>query len=249
MISFNSKPVILTILENEDYQKLMGDIDALFIVYQCSGSKKINSPLPKNHQIVYDVTPNIRPDILLSQNKINQYGIFRDMAKKYGAPIISLYHNIASPKDVDRTFAARSTEDVFLSNDHAAAWGVSKPYIIPPTTNKSIAKISEPLVYSNKDASFNCIYKVLDNMANGSCIISPAIYELNNVINHGYNGFLYKKENPEKEKEIFYKLGKNDDLIMEFGANAQKTITEEFSKSSFTEKWNTLIKKHTNKDN
>lgn len=248
MISFNTKPVILTILENHDYQELMGDIDALFIVYRCAGSKSINRPLPKNHQIVYDITPNIRPDILLSQNKINQYGIFKEMQKKYGAPIISLYHNIVSPKDVDRTFLAKSDEDVFLSKDHAAAWGVSNPCIIPPTTNKSLGQIHEPFIYLNKDFSFNSFYTILNLMADGYCIISPAVYEINNIIKHGYNGLLYKKENPEKEKDILSRLGKNDDLIMEFGANAQKTISDKFSKSLFTEKWNTLIKKHTNKE-
>lgn len=248
MISFNTKPVILTILEEYNYQKLMGDIDALFIVYKCAGSKNIPGPLPKNHQIVYDITPNIRPDILLSQNKVNQYGIFRDMQKKYGAPIISLYHNIGSLKDVDRTFLAKSDDDVFFSKDHGAAWGISNPCVILPTTNNPLRRIQEPFIYTNKDLSFSSFYNILNLMADGYCVVSPAVYELNNIIKHGYNGFLYKKENPEKEKEIFQKLGGNDDLIMELASNAQKTISEKFSKSLFTEKWNTLIKKHTNKE-
>jgi glycosyltransferase involved in cell wall biosynthesis len=244
MISLNPKPVILTIFESYEYQILMGDIDAVFMVYQCNGSKKITRALPSNHQVIYDVTPNIRPDILLSQNKINQYGIFTGLAKKYNKPLISLYHNLPAPKDADRVFGAKSNDDVFLSDDHAKGWGFKEATIIPPTTNRIITKISEPLLHINKSDSFSCLYNTLDYMAAGNCIISPAIYELNNIIKHGYNGFLYKKENPEKEKEIIQKLTYNDDLIMEMGANSQKTISERFSKLAFTDSWNSLIRKY-----
>lgn len=244
MISLNSKPVILTIFESYEYQILMGDIDATVLVYQCNGSKKISGALPSNHQVIYDVTPNIRPDILLSQNKINQYGIFSGLANKYNKPLISLYHNLPAIKDIDRLAGAKSNEDVFLSDDHAKGWWCMSPTIIPPTTNRIITKISEPLLYVNRSDSFDCLYKTLDNMAAGNCIISPVIYEINNIIKHGYNGFLYKKENPEKEKEIIQKLTYNDDLIMEMGSNSQKTINERFSKSAFTDSWNSLIRKY-----
>jgi len=245
MISLNSKPVILTIFESYEYQILMGEIDATIVVYQCNGSKKISGALPSNHQVVYDVTPNIRPDILLSQNKINQYGIFRGLAQKYNKPVISLYHSLPNPKDVDRTFEAKSDLDIFLSDDHAKAWGCVSPTIIPPSTNRSITKISEPLLHINRSDSFGCLYKTLDHMAAGNCIISPAIYEINNIVKHGYSGFLYKKENPEKEKEILQKLAGNDDLIMEMGANGQKVINERFSKEMFIGSWNNLIRKYT----
>jgi glycosyltransferase involved in cell wall biosynthesis len=244
MISLNSKPVILTILEDINYQKLMGDIDALFIVYRCSGSKEINGALPENHQVIYDLTPNIRPDILLSQNKINQYGIFNKLANKYSRPIFSLYHGLPKPKDIDRTFLAKSDENIFLSKDHADGWGINNPTIIPPTTNRRITKLSEPSVYINRSESFTCFYEMLDKMASGDCVISPAVYEVNNIVKHGYNGFLYKRDTPEKEKEIIQKLGKNDELIMEFGANSQKLISEKFSKEKFTNNWNSLISKY-----
>ena len=242
MISLNSKPVILTILEDGNYQKLMGDIDALFIVYRCSGSKEINGALPENHQVIHDLTPNIRPDIVLSQNKINQYGIFSKLANKYNCPLFSLYHGLPKPKDVDRTFLAKSTENIVLSNDHAMGWGVSDYTIIPPTTNRRITKISEPTVYINRSESFNCFYEMLDKMAAGNCVVSPSVYEVNNIVKHGYNGFLYKRDT--SEKEIVQKLGKNDELIMEFGANSQKLISEKFSKEKFTNNWNSLINKH-----
>lgn len=244
MISLNKVPVVLTIIENENYQSLLGNVDAIFYVYRCGGSKKINSAPPANHRIINDLTPNIRPDILLSQNKISHYGIFKNLREKYGVPLLSLYHNLPTPKDVDRTISSLSDEDIFFSSDHSSAWGKNNAIIIPPCPLRKITKISEPLIYVNKDTSFDSMYSVLNYMAAGNCIISPAIYEINNIVKHGYSGFLYKKDNPEKQKEILNQLGKNDDLIIEMGANGQKRVTELFSHDKFTENWNNLIRKY-----
>lgn len=241
MKSFNKRPVIVTLLENESYQKLMGDIDADFIIYQCHGALKIKEKLPNNHMVVNDLTPNIRPDILLSQNKLAHYKILRDLSIKYKRPLFSLYHGVPGSNDLERTFGYTSDVDIFLSNDHANIWECENPTIIPPaanSTNKSFG------IFTNKYTDFDSLYDVLNQMAKGMCVISPNVYEINNIIKQGYNGFLFDKNDPFGAKNIINRIINNEDLIKEIGLNAIKTIQEKYSKTQFTNNWNKLIETH-----
>jgi len=97
--TFNQKPVILTIFKNLEYQVKLGNVDATFIIYACNGSKKVNRKLPDNHMILHDLTPDIRPDIILSQNKKAYYGILKALSEKYNKPLFSLYHETSGGKN------------------------------------------------------------------------------------------------------------------------------------------------------
>lgn len=238
-----TKPIVLTIFEEYNYQRLMGDIDATFIVYNCRGSKPITGALPKNHYIINDLTPDIRPDILLSQNQINQYNILQKMQTDFMCPIISLWHNLPkNEKEVHYAVNNKNNTNIFMSADHAKAWQVSMDYtIIEPCPYRNITKITEPLIYVNKNTTFNGVFDVLDQMAIGACVISPAVFEINNVIKQAHSGFLYHKDDYNKEKELIKKISTNDDLVMEVGYNAQIVVKEKFSKQNFTKKWNDII--------
>lgn len=83
-------------------------------------------------------------------------------------------------------------------------------------------------------------------MSNGNCVVSKPDLEVRNIINNGYNGFLYL--DPKDEKSIVERLLKNKDLITEVGKNAIKTIDNKYSNEDFIKNWNSLIYHYYNKE-
>lgn len=241
MKTFNQKPVILTIFENLEYQVRLGDVDATFIIYACNGSKKVNRKLPDNHMILHDLTPDIRPDIILSQNKKAHYGILKALSEKYNKPLFSLYHETPIRGDLDKLFGTYSEVDIFLSRDHSNSWECIDPTIIEPC---GLEGKPQQKLYINRSYDFNCIYPILDSMASCACVVSPNVYEVNNIVKHMYNGVLYNKNYPEQEGEVVKKLLANEELLNILRQNSRRIIVENFSHASFTNKWNLLIKEY-----
>lgn len=244
----NSRPLILTMFASEEYQLLLSKVNADFIIYNCLGAQKITCKLPDNHIVVRDITPNIRPDIFLSQNKLYHYKILRELANKHRKPLVSVYTNIPQKNDLMMTRGFFSEANVFMSSDHAASWQSDRPtFIIPPCPVSEVGN-KKPELYINKSSDFNSVYKILEAMARGACVISPANFEINNIITQSYDGFLYNSRDPNGEKNLLAKIVKNEELVIEVGKNAQKTIREKFSIGNFVNNWNNLISEKMNEN-
>lgn len=239
MKSFNDRPVIVTLFENANYQMLMGDINADFIIYDCHGANKVNCKLPANHRIVNDLTPDIRPDILLSQNKMRHHKILADLAKRFNRPLFSLVHGIPEKSDLEYGHMIKSDVEIYYSDDHARLWEAEEYisiHICPlPNIKPDIG------LYVNSENTFDSVFPVINAMAAGMCIVSPAVYEVNNIIFQGHSGFLYSRSKPNEKEILLRQIINNSDLIQEVGKNASERVFTLFSRQQFTDNWNALI--------
>lgn len=245
MKSKNPRPLILTIFENSKYQELLSHIDADFIFYKCSGSKNIDQEY-KNSIILSDITPNVKPDIFLCQNILTQYSIFHELASENRKPLLALHHNVpTSPAEIDAIYGLKFSKEIYYSVEHSYTWESRNSEIIPPTVFKKSSIINYCLYLNNNRSFSNCL-DILEAMSNGNCVVSKPDLEVRNIINNGYNGFLYL--DPKDEKSIVEKLLKNKDLITEVGKNAIKTIDNKYSNENFIKNWNSLIYHYYNKE-
>lgn len=90
--------------------------------------------LPPNH-ILLDGTdgqikPDMRFDIVLSQNKYGQYQIARSISEYYGIPLVSIEHTLPfvgwNQKQISRMTSMRGHINVFISNYSIDQWKFDK---------------------------------------------------------------------------------------------------------------------------
>ncbi len=80
---------------------------------------------------------------------------------------------------------------------------------------------------------------LMEAMACGCAIVSTETCMIPEIIKHGENGLL--SNDPDQLKSHLSKLMNDEDMAAELGANAQKTIQEQYNLASFVENWNDLF--------
>ena len=120
---------VLTGATHERYQSYFADLPFEFILLDFDKWKKWDfryASLPANHTIVKTLTPDICPDVILSQQKFGQYQLFSEMAKMLKVPFISMEHmlpNLAWPKKrIQEMSTMIGHTNVFLSEFSRKAW-------------------------------------------------------------------------------------------------------------------------------
>jgi len=94
-------------------------------------------------------------------------------------------------------------------------------------------------VYLNTSTLSPIPTSLLEAMSCGCAVVSTATCEIPNIIKNGYNGFI---SNDENEINNYLKLLLTDDkLRKDIGANARKTIEENYSEQRFIKEWNELF--------
>lgn len=158
---FTKKPItILTGATHERYQSYFSDLPFEFILLDLEKWKKWDSryaKLPSNHRIVKTLTPDINPDVILSQHKFGQYQLFAEMAKLLRVPLISMEHMLPNPlwpkKQVEQYSNMIGHTNVFLSEYSRSAWKIEKEIstIIPQCVDSELFK------NSNKNRSYSVL--------------------------------------------------------------------------------------------
>jgi hypothetical protein len=80
---------------------------------------------------------------------------------------------------------------------------------------------------------------LMEAMACGCAVVSTATCMIPDIIEHGKNGMI--SNDPAQLKEFLLTLLADKDMAKELGANAQRTILEQYTLSLFVENWNNLF--------
>lgn len=125
---------ILTFPTHEAYQSNWATLPHTFYLFQGEGIKPWNNnyrQLPKNHILLDGSEGQLRPDmkidIVLSQNKFGQYQVARQIAAHLNTPLISIEHTLPFPKwpakQREQMTKMRGDIDVFISKYSIQEWG------------------------------------------------------------------------------------------------------------------------------
>jgi len=302
------KPTVLTAATHERYQSYMDDLPFNFIMWNYQGAKEWDfnyAPLPANHEIVNVLTPNIKPDVILSQHKYGQHQLFSKAARQLRVPLIQLEHTLPQ-RDSDLNLNALiGDKNVFLSQYSVNQWQFPMHHTVIPQCvdtelfesrrkqQKSLSLLSVVNEFDQRDGSCNYTgwknitssfstklvgtsktgiskpaenidelidiynnhyiflntsrastmpFSLFEAMSCGCCCISSATSMIPEVIQHGYNGFLYDVNNDKDGKKLVqHILSLNKQTLQQIGDNARKTVIEKFSKTKFTQNWTNLI--------
>lgn len=239
---YNKKaPVILTIVDDEDYlNNLVLYLDNYNIVNYIYPGSKVPS---KNNKIIKsysDITPDIIPDIVLCQNLRYNYLVCRDIADRYGCPLIIAEHYV--PTKETKTFYQdiRYNYAVFYSHEHYNLWNCPNPIIIPPTYTDTFKPKSSNKIILVENSSFSSVNNNINLMYQQNCVIAPAVYENNKIIKNDMTGYLYSV-NDQSIKKLYQSLEKNPEFVEEISLNAKNFVVKDYNKYNFIKKWQDLI--------
>lgn len=148
---------ILTAATHERYQSYFADLPFEFILLDFDKWKKWDfnyAALPDNHIIIKTLTPDINPDIILSQQKFGQYQLFSEMAKMLKVPMISMEHMLPNPmwpkKRAQEMGSMTGHINIFLSEFSRKAWKADPQIstVIPQCVDSDLFSMS------NKNRSY-----------------------------------------------------------------------------------------------
>lgn len=128
---------ILTFPTHERYQSNWRMMPHTFYLWQGKGIKPwVNkyAQLPDNHVLLdgseQQLLPDIKFDLVLSQNKFGQFQVAKQMAERFNIPLISLEHTLPmeswTKKQVDAMSQMRGQTNVFISDYSIEKWGFKK---------------------------------------------------------------------------------------------------------------------------
>lgn len=132
---------------HERYQSYFENLPIDFLMLSETFSKKWDTnfaPIPSNHRAIGKITPDLMPDIILSQHKFGQYQLFSKIADSLKIPLVSMTHilpNKETTKDqIKKMFNMQGNYNVFLSEYSMNKWMFSKNIstIIPQCVDSDV---------------------------------------------------------------------------------------------------------------
>lgn len=204
----------------------------LFIVGQYEG------PMPIGFNRVNKITPDIHPNIVLSQTKLENFNVLRSIAKDYNAHFIHYETNLLpnlKKRDLLNLKEQRANINIFSNSFTASQWEFdeSECIIINPGLNESLAKTSKTTYKLSTNLP-------LAEMISGICPIVFKTPYTESIIKNMYNGILFSSQEEIKLIINKFKLMAEEDIRV-IGQNAKKTVIEKFPKDKFLESWKKLI--------
>lgn len=205
----------------------------LFIIGKYDG--KI--PYPFNR--VKTITADIRPHIVISQTKLENFNELQSFANDYRAIFIHYESNLAPnkmlPAHLVKIKMLRANLNVFTDFDIAKSWGFNddESCIIPNSyiVEKYAPKV--PFIVASSIPAYE--------MSFGSIPILPITNENLKYIKVGYNGFVFKDEG--ELKFVINQINNMDkEDVKTIGLNAMETIKKHFTPEVFIENWRKALK-------
>lgn len=119
--------------------------------------------------------------------------------------------------------------------------GLSKP---AASVAELVTEYQSSMVFLNTSTISPVPTSLLEAMSCGCAVVSTATCMIPEIIKNGQNGFISNDE-IELRKYIDTLLN-NEQLCLELGQNARKTVLEKFSQKQFIDNWNSMFKKIVN---
>lgn len=218
--------------------EILGQLSSLNLKFFVVG--QYDGPMPLGFNRVNKITPDIKPNIVLSQTKLENFNTLRSIARDYKAQFVHYETNLLpniKRGDLDAIKNERAGVNVFSCDFVARHWEFDETecVVIEPGLDDHLGKVSE-IGYC---VSTNL---PLSEMITGVCPIVFKTPYTASIIKNMYNGILYSSQ--EEIKFILNKLKTMDkEDIKEIGQNAKKTVIERFPKDKFLNSWAKLIEK------
>lgn len=145
---------ILTVPTHEGYQSMLGETGHEFYMLQGDGLKFWDfhtRPLPDNHYIfnlpVNQIRGDIPFDLILCQNRLQQYPLLIQIAERTGLPLVMLDHTEPPPgmpeHDLQQVKQFEASAYVFITEHNRKTWGFENredSCVIPHGINTDIFK-------------------------------------------------------------------------------------------------------------
>lgn len=217
--------------------EILGQLSVLPIRFFIVG--QYNGPMPSGFNKVERITPDIRPSIVLSQTKLENFSVLQRFAIDNKAHFVHYETNFLpniSKANQDKLKQEQANVNVFSDPFLMENWGFNNKnsMVIIPGIDENLAK-EDKLPYF---ISYNL---PLSKMVNGIC---PIVYKTpytTSIIKNAYNGFLYSSES--ELGNIVNKITKMPtEDVKSIGKNAKQTVVEKFPKEVFISAWARLIR-------
>jgi len=114
--------------------------------------------------------------------------------------------------------------------------GLSEP---APSTECLIEEYKRSRIFLNTSLISPIPTSLLEAMSCGCAVVSTATCMIPEIIEHGKNGYI--SNDPHELKQYVDMLTNKEEVAMEIGENARKTILEKFGLDSFTNQWNEIF--------
>lgn len=205
---FTKRPItILTTATHERYQSNFKFLPYNFVMWNHAKSKKWHeffADIPDNHTYVNRITPNIKIDLALCQNKNSDYDVLSTFAKKNKIPLIQLEHTVcsedASYDYVKYMYDRKGDINVFITDYSAKMWGFRKYHTVNHMVNSdcfmpryskekrsSLLSVVNDYKERNRECGFDIWKKVDDKfetrlIGTSNCGISTAAKNTNELV-------------------------------------------------------------------
>jgi hypothetical protein len=141
------RPTILTTATHERYQSLMGHLPYNFILWNYTGSKPWHenfAKIPDNHTYINNLTPDVKFDAVLCQNKFKDYDHLLRMSRNRRVPLIQLEHCVCRP-DAPQSYIMNSLKrsgdvNVYITEYSAKMWKAKNYRVIPHMVDVDVFK-------------------------------------------------------------------------------------------------------------
>jgi len=144
--------------------------------------------------------------------------------------LIQAFSEISKNSDTDLMFVGSGPEEARLKKIVASEKIEDRVHFIPMVGKDKLREYLSKCSIFILPSMFECMpVTLLEAMACGKPIITSDIPGPQDVITHGYDGFLFERENIEELKEYLEILLSDNILREKMGRNARKTIEEKFT--------------------
>lgn len=195
----------------------------------------------KSFRRVNYVTPDIKPTLVLSQSKFENFEIIMKFAQDCNVPFLH-YETNSIPSNISKAKQSlikdcRANINLFSNASLVREWEFdeAESAVIPIGM-----KITPALSDNEKLYHISNDLPILE-MSKGICPIVLKNSTTSKFIKNAFNGFLFEKESDISF--ILNKLSKMEESdVRLFGENAKKTIIENFPYNPFIESWKKMLK-------
>jgi glycosyltransferase involved in cell wall biosynthesis len=149
-----------------------------FYLWQGQGIKPwVNryAQLPQNH-ILLDgsegqIKPDMKFDMVLSQNKFGQFQVAQQIAQRFNIPLISLEHTLPMhtwhKKQIDAMTAMQGSINVFISEYSIKQWGFDPKHPSVRIVEHAVdTSVFQPSIYSNQQFGTNGVISTVNDWIN-----------------------------------------------------------------------------------
>ena len=195
----------------------------------------------KNFRKVEYITPDIKPHIVLSQTKLQNFQIMMKFAEDYNVPFVHFEtRGLPSGNGINKLAQnelknVRANVNVFSDISLVREWEFDEEEcVVIPYGFKCSFEKNEKLHHISNELP------VLE-MSKGVCPIVQKTNTTKQFIQNAYNGFLYEQESDIGI--IVNRLSEMDECdVRKIGENARSTIVNKFPFGPFADSWKKLLR-------